>query len=199
MSIKLHKNGTVTIVINAADKLAVFSKEKVKVYQLKTFTHQPDSFVLLVDIAAETEYVSSVFAAETTVRIESGTQEALYQTGTGPVIIERRGLRGQGAPGALDTTGALTAAMMLAGIVTSAAATVAGTIPTGAVLDAAIEMEIGESFDWSLIKLGANDFTVTAAASGHTLVGVAVVSTVTTGVFRTQKTAAATYITYRVG
>jgi hypothetical protein len=88
--------------------------------------------------------------------------------------------------------------MMAAGIVTSAAATVAGTVPAGTVMDAALEMEIGESFDWSLIKIGANDFTVTAA-TGHTLVGVAVVATVTSGLFRTRKTAAATYVTYRVG
>ena len=114
------------------------------------------------------------------------------------VITERRGLRGQGAPGVLDATGALTAEMILSGIVTSAAATVAGTVPTGTVMDAAFDLEIGESVDWSVIKVGANNFTVTAA-TGHTLVGSGVVATTTSGLFRSRKTAANTFVTYRIG
>ena len=109
-----------------------------------------------------------------------------------------KGLRTQGTPGVLDATGALTATMMASGIVTSAAATVAGTVPTGTVMDAALEMEIGESFDWTVIKVGANSFTVTAATA-HTLVGSGVVATATSITFRTRKTAAATYVTYRLG
>ena len=110
----------------------------------------------------------------TQIRIEAGASAVYYQEGVSASVLEKKGQRTQGAPGVLDATGPLTATMMAAGIVTSAAATVAGTVPTGTVMDAALEMEIGESFDWSLIKVGANDFTVTAA-SGHTLVGVAVV------------------------
>jgi hypothetical protein len=108
-------------------------------------------------------------------------------------------MRGQGAPGVLNVTGTLTAAMIAAGIVTSTtAAAVVATLDTGAILDAALEMEIGESFDWSVIATGANAFTVTASA-GHTVVGVGAVATVTSGVFRTRKTAADTFVTYRVG
>ena len=88
---------------------------------------------------------------------------------------------------------------MLGGIVTSTtAAAVTGTMPTGTVLDAASNLQIGDSFDWSVIATGANAFTI-AAATGHTIVGTAVVATVTSGHFRTRKTAAATYVTYRMG
>ena len=105
-----------------------------------------------------------------------------------------------GAAPALDTTGPLTAAMILFGLLTSSTgAAVAGTVPTGTVMDAAVQMAIGDSVDWSVINTGAaNAFTVTAAA-GHTLVGNAVVALSTTGRFRTCKTAAATYVTYRLG
>jgi hypothetical protein len=37
------------------------------------------------------------------------------------------------------------------------------------------------------------------ASAGHTVVGVGAVATVTSGVFRTRKTAADTFVSYRVG
>jgi len=61
-----------------------------------------------------------------------------------------------------------------------------------------VSLHMLDSFDWSVIKVGANAFTVTAAA-GHTLVGGAVVATARSGMFRTVKTAANTFITYRIG
>jgi len=64
-------------------------------------------------------------------------------------------------------------------------------------MDAASEFAIGDSFDWSVIKVGAGNFTVTAA-TGHTIVGVAVVTTATSALFRTKKTAANTFVTYRL-
>jgi hypothetical protein len=58
---------------------------------------------------------------------------------------------------------------------------------------------IDEAFDWSVINTGgANAFTVTAA-TGHTLVGNAVVALSSTGRFRTRKTASDTFVSYRVG
>ena len=92
----------------------------------------------------------------------------------------------------------LAAASALALALTTTAAAVTATLDTGAVMDAALEMEVGESFDWSAIATGANAFTVTAAASGHTVVGAGAVATATSGTFRTRKTAADTFVTYRL-
>jgi hypothetical protein len=104
----------------------------------------------------------------------------------------------QGAPVAVDVTGAVSAAAIMGGLVTSStAAAVAGTIPTGTVMDAASTFGVGDSFNWSVINTGPNTFTVTAA-SGHTIVGAAAVATATTGNFRTRKTAANTFISYRI-
>lgn len=185
--------------IDASDVLAVFSKTPVIVLQRAGFPNYPESWNVLATVAADTEYVSGSFAAATRIRIMAGATSALYAAGTAAVITERRGMRGQAAPGVLNATGTLTAAMIAAGIVTSTtAAAVTATLDTGAIMDAALQMAVGESFDWSAIATGANAFTVTAAASGHTLVGSGVVATTTSGAFRTRKTAADTFITYRL-
>ena len=64
-------------------------------------------------------------------------------------------------------------------------------------MEAAANWAVGDSVDWTVIATGANAFTVTAA-SGHTLVGTAAVATVTSGRFRTRKTATDTFVTYRI-
>lgn len=107
----------------------------------------------------------------------------------------------QPTPATLDATGTLTAAKIAVGIVTSTtAAAVTATLDTGAAMDAAFpEMQVDDAIIWSAIATGANAFTVTAAASGHTIVGSGVVATGTSKQFCTRKTAAATYVTYNIG
>ena len=107
----------------------------------------------------------------------------------------------QPTPGTLNATGTLTAALIATGLVTSTtAAAVTATLDTGAVMSAAFpEMQIDDAFDWCAIATGANAFTVTAAASGHTVVGSGVVATGTSKQFRTRKTAASTWATYNIG
>jgi hypothetical protein len=201
MSSVLHVEGTRKFTVAASDKLAVFSKDRVKIYTRESKPAGLEgNYALLTEVAAETEYLSAAFTVATDVILEADSVEVFYAAGTAPVVTERRGLRGQGAPGALNATGTLTAALIGAGIVTStSAAPVVATLDTGAVMDAAVQMEIGESFDWSVINTGPSAFTVTAAASGHTVVGVGAVATVTSGLFRTRKTAADTFVTYRIG
>lgn len=103
----------------------------------------------------------------------------------------------QPTPNAVDVTATLTAAQLLGGIITSAAAAVSGTLPTGTLLDAAAGLEIGEAFDWNVIKVGANSFTILVGAD-HTIIGSAVVATATSAWFRSRKTAANTFVTYRM-
>jgi len=199
MSTRLPANGLVEFNVPASDVLTVFSKSPCQVFIRAGYPNFPESWSLLQAVAADAEYTSAAFTAATDVRIVAGPADVLYANGTAAVITERRALRGQAAPGVLNATGTLTAAMIASGIVTSTtAAGVTATLDTGAVMDAALQMEIGESFDWSAIATGANAFTVTAAASGHTVVGAGAVATVTSGAFRTRKTAADTFVTYRI-
>jgi len=200
MSMKVYPFGSVEVAVAASDIVSIFSKSPVKVYQLNAgLPNMPPTKVLFATAAADADYQSGAFAAAARLVIEAGPSEAFVNIGTAAVPIERRGLRGQGDPGVLDATGTLTAAMIASGIVTSTtAAAVTATLDTGAVMDGALKMEIGEAFDWSVINTGGNAFTVTAAATGHTIVGTAAVATLTSATWRTRKTADATYISYRI-
>ena len=191
--------GTVTVTVPAGEKIAVQAYSSASVFQEVGYPNFPESQDLLT-VVENTTYVSAAFTNATSVTIQAGASGATYAVGTDPVVSDDGKFQLQGTPGVLNVTGALTAAMILSGIVTSTtAAAVAGTLPTGAVLDAASEFAIGDSFDWSVIATGANAFTVTAAATGHTIVGTAAVATVTSGAWRTRKTAAETFVSYRIG
>lgn len=108
----------------------------------------------------------------------------------------------QGAPDALDATGTLTAALIAKGVVTSSTASaVTATLATGAQMDTAFgtRVEIGEAVEWSAVNTGgSNAFTVTAAATGHTVVGAGAVAANNSGLFRSKRTAANTWVTYRI-
>ncbi|MES3022749.1 MAG: hypothetical protein V4857_14310 [Pseudomonadota bacterium] len=193
----VYPNGTVQITIAAAESVAVFSRGAANVSRVLGYPNQPGSRALLGVVDNE-QTVFGPYASGATIIIDAGASKAFYETGTDPVVQMIYGARFQPVPVALNATGAVTAAAMLGGIVTSTtAAAVAGTMPTGTVMDAAAEFDIGDAFNWSVIATGANAFTVTAAA-GHTIVGTAVVATVTSGMFRTVKTAANTFVTYRL-
>ena len=161
MSMKVYPFGSVEVAVAASDIVSIFSKSPVKVYQLNAgLPNMPPTKVLFATAAADADYQSGAFAAAARLVIEAGPSEAFVNIGTAAVPIERRGLRGQGNPGVLDATGTLTAAMIASGIVTSTtAAAVTATLDTGAVMDGALQMEIGESFDWAAINTGGAAFT----------------------------------------
>lgn len=204
MSLKISAFGVAEFTIPSGAKLAANSKSPAQIYVLSgaggVNPNQPPSYSLFKALNTDEDYSSAAFSAATIVRIEAGASDVMYNYGVDAVVTERRSF--QGTPGTvpvLNATGALTAAMILFGLLTSTtAAAVTGTLPTGTVLDAAVQMAVGESVDWSVINTGAaNAFTV-AAAAGHTVVGNMAVALSSTGRFRTVKTAAATYVTYRI-
>lgn len=120
----------------------------------------------------------------------------------------------QGAPATATVAATLTAAQLLTGILnatpTATGATAAYTLPTGTLMDGAVDFKINDSFDWVLINnaLAAADTITVTAGTDHTIVGGPIVQSLhaTTGgitgysaVFRTRKTAANTFVTYRIG
>jgi uncharacterized protein YaiE (UPF0345 family) len=189
--------GTVTVAVPAGEKIAVQAYSPASVFQEVGFPNFPEANDLL-SVVENTTYVSSAFTNATNVIIQAGASGAAYAVGVSPVISDSGKFQSQGTPGVLNATGTLTAAMILSGIVTSTTgAAVTATLDTGAIVDAASEFAIGDSFDWSVINTGGNAFTVTAS-SGHTIVGTAAVATVTSAVWRTRKTAADTFVSYRL-
>jgi hypothetical protein len=120
--------------------------------------------------------------------------------------------KAQAVPAAKTTAVTLTIAELLTGIITAThtvGGTAAYTLPTGTLVDAGCSLDIGDSFDWSLINLSAAalDTVTVTAGEGHTIVGNAIVQSVhastgliygSSGMFRTKKTAANTMVTYRI-
>lgn len=109
----------------------------------------------------------------------------------------------QGTPTAKTADATLTIAELLTGMITATKATaVAFTLPTGTLTDAGLysgTLAVGESFDWVIVNLGSSTGAVTVGAgTDHTVVGNMVVAITTSGIFRTRKTAANTFVTYRV-
>jgi hypothetical protein len=194
----IFTQGTATVTVPAGEKIAVQAYSPALVFQEVGFPNFPDSQDLLATVE-NTTYVSPAFTNATSVTIQAGASGAAYAVGVSPVISDSGKFQTQGAPGVLNATGTLTAAMILSGIVTStsAAATVA-TLDVGAVVDAASEFAIGDSFDWSVINTGPSTFTVTSPDASHTIVGVGAVLTLISAVWRTRKTAADTFVSYRL-
>ena len=134
----------------------------------------------------------------TRMRIDSvtwGAWRELYHTGNLPDggLIAR-----QPAPAAVNATATLTADNLQTRIITSTtAAAVTATLPTGTLMDGLYSALTNMAFDWSVINTGGNNFTV-SAGTGHTVVGGMVVVGGSSGMFRSRRTGANTWVTYRV-
>ena len=105
----------------------------------------------------------------------------------------------QGAPAAVNTTATLTIANIQTGIITSTtAAAVDMTLPTGTLMDGGFTGAYTDmAIMWSVINTGSNAATLLAGAS-HTIVGAAAVAAGTSGRFISRRTAATTWVSYRI-
>lgn len=146
------------------------------------------------------------------VYIKQGADELVVKSGG---TIRNQGIyyRTQPSPTTKTVANTLTIAELQTKIInatpTATGATAAYTLPTGALIDAGVTMEVDDSFDWVLINnaLAAADTITVTADTGHTIVGNAVVQSLhaSTGatmgyssMWRTRKTAADTFVTYRI-
>jgi hypothetical protein len=193
----IFSQGRASITIPANESIAVSGSGSVNVYRLIGYPNYPDTLSLLGTVT-NGQTVYGPYTSGATIIVEAGASAAYYQVGVAPVVFRNYQSQFQAAPVALNATGTITEASILGGILTSTtAAAVAGTLPTGAVMELAAEWAVGDSVDWSIINTGGNTFTLTAA-TGHTIVGTATVVTVVSAQFRTRKTATDTFITYRL-
>jgi hypothetical protein len=157
----------------------------------------------LLSVVENTTYVSAAFSAAATVIIQAGASGAYYSVGVAPDINNNGNWQPQGAPSNIADGGAMiaTAAEVLTGIITATPTSGRSVqLPTGANLDLATEWAIGDSFDFSIITLAAFALTITVN-TGVTIVGSAATAGTAGAVarFRVRKTAADTFIVYRVG
>lgn len=203
MSTIVFAQGDATVTVGANESIALASYSEAQIYRVVGFPNYPEQDDLLGVISGNAVTVFGPYTTGATIQIQAGATEVLYNVGTDPTIPELTGARGATAANALNTTAAATSAAMIDGmldgiITTTTAAAVSLVLPTGAALDAAVEMAVGDSFTWTVVNTGGNTATVSDAASGHTEVGDGAVVTVTSGTFRTVKTADATFVSYRM-
>ncbi|MFN6251731.1 MAG: hypothetical protein ACK4Y5_06590 [Acetobacteraceae bacterium] len=201
MAFFVQPQGIATVLVPAGGSIAVFCQGQATVSRVSTSPNYPDQSVLLGTVN-NGQVVFGSFTNATTVTVEaSGGVQTFYEVGTSPAVSQNRlSWQVQPTPGTLNASGTLSWALISSGIVTSTtAAAVTGTLPTGAVMDASSSFAVGDSVDFTVINTGAtNAFTVAQAASGHTVVGNMTVALSSSGRFRTTKTAAATFVTYRL-
>jgi len=213
MSSFLTGGGRVSVTLTATQKLAVASQGLVTVYRTSGFANYPDSTNLIGTIV-NGQTVFGTFTGGATLVIDAGGGLSVqYEVGTDPNVKQWRTDNGiQGDPAAKTTVVTLTSAELLTTLITgthAAGATQAYTLPTGTLLDAAATFDVNEYFDWSLINLSAaaaDTITVTAGTT-HTIVGNPIVQSAnatTGGIYgnsarwRTRKTAANTFVSYRI-
>jgi hypothetical protein len=197
----IFTQGTATVTVPAGEKIAVQAYSPASVFQEVGYPNFPESQDLL-QVVENTTYVSAAFTNATSVTIQAGASGALYAVGVAPVITDDGNWQLQGAPADIADGGSMiaTAANVLTGIVTSTLTQARNLqLPTGANLDLATEWAIGEGFDVTFMTLGAFVMTITVN-TGVTIVGSAVTAATAGSVarFRLRKTAADTFIAYRI-
>jgi hypothetical protein len=129
-----------------------------------------------------------------------GNAWAFYASGTAPSYFNGVITRSQAAPASKAAGGTATAAEMLGGLLNYTGAASTLTLPTGTNMDAGLaggNSPNDTSFDVSVINTGSGTCTVTAA-TGFTIVGTATVTSNNSGLFRARKTAANTFVLYRM-
>jgi len=197
----IFTQGTATFTVPAGEKVAVQAYSPASVFQEVGYPNFPETQDLL-QVVENTTYVSAAFTNATSVTIQTGASGASYAVGVAPVITDDGNWQLQGAPADIADGGSMiaTAANVLTGIVTSTITQNRNLqLPTGANLDLATEWAIGEGFDVTFMTLGAFVLTITVN-TGVTIVGSAVTAATAGSVarFRLRKTAADTFIAYRI-
>lgn len=139
--------------------------------------------------------VAGIFLpAANTLGFATATTERLRIDSNGTLIYN------QSAPAAVDVTATLTVANLTANIITSStAAAVTMTLPTGTLMDGGFSgLYNNMAFEWSVINTGATNAVTVQGGAGHTVVGSGTVAANNSQRFLSRRTAATTWVTYRL-
>jgi hypothetical protein len=124
----------------------------------------------------------------------------LSQTGT---VFNTTAYFPQGSGNSINATATLTIAQMLASLIfCNSAVAVSYTLPTGTLTDAGVMPGLANdrAFDWFILNIGSAAGAITMiGGTNHTYIGNTTIAIGDAAQFRTRKTAANTYITYRIG
>ena len=207
----IYPQGRAEVTIPANESIAVATAGVATVSRELGYPNFPGTLSVLGTVN-NSQTVFGPYSSGATIVIEGGAADTFYEVGSAPQVMSRLGTRVQEAPVAKTVSVTLTVTELLNGIIVgthTAGAEQQYTLPTGTLLDAASEFAVNDSFDWTLINqsAAAADTIAIAAGAGHTIVGGQIVhsANATTGAlyghsgrFRTRKTAANTFVTYRI-
>lgn len=218
-TVRVYSNGTRDVVVPYSKQISVFAPGTTKVYQKKGYPNVPSSWSLLQTVSG-TQYTSSAFTTNTSIRIAADVQGAWYSVDTTADVITPSSnlpVTFRKVPISKDATTdtAITVPQLLNGIIIRGAAATGGTVtytlPLGAAMDASSDsfsIATGGSIEWTFINNAdaTADISTIQAATGHTIVGSTNIQSKdsTTGglygssaTFITRKTGSGTYVTYR--
>ncbi len=117
----------------------------------------------------------------------------------GSVEVVKPSKQGSVTNKSTSTTVILAIADLLSTVITGAPATPATyTFEAGATSDAIGRININDAFEWVIVNTGAGAIAVTSPGADHTIVGSATVITLSSARYRTVKTAANTFVSYRM-
>jgi len=91
------------------------------------------------------------------------------------------------------------AASLFAGLLTATpGGAINYTLPTGTQMEAASNIKVGGTFDFTIINIGAGGVITVVAGTGFTIVGLATIAANTSATFKVRKTATNTFVAYRL-
>lgn len=183
---------SLTVPVPASQSITVYTQAVAQVFQVISGNQS------LLGTVSNSQQSFGPFAGGASILIATGQLPAMFTIGAAPVIPNLMSNIVQRAPIVMNIGGAIPADALGNGLITSNSLLgISCSLPTGAAIEAISDFRMDDAFDWCVIAAGLFGYTVTASA-GHSFVGNAAVSSGTSGYFRTRKTAAGTYITYRV-
>lgn len=189
------------VMARSSERISVPSGQSITIFTQGGATISQDIGGVVTQLGTVTsaQQMFGPFGSATTVVIESVGAPVLYAFGVSPIIREMIGNRVQRTPIAINAAGAIPASALANGLISSNSLLgITCTLPTGTAMEDVSGFRIDDSFDWSVMAVGLFGFTV-GASTGHTIVGNASVGSGSSGEFRTRKTAANTFVTYRIG
>lgn len=211
----VYPYGMVDLTVASGESIAVstYGNDYCTIYYGSTAIDHPVTYYIQQHLENGSVTLGS-FSAAQPVRIVARADKVFYATGSAPVVTTpTQGLAiiNQGAPTAATTSATLTAAEVIAGIITvnqGGSAASAQQLPLATAMDTALpDFGANDSFDFSVINIStdaAEDASITTN-TGWTLVGNmdvasnAAATDKSAGHFRARKTAAGAWTLYRMG
>ena len=209
----IYPYGSKAVNVTAGEYLEVAALEgKAKIYLGVDDPNMPLTYTYSQTIENE-QVTLGTYSTDQMVRIDAKAGPVYYNTGAAPEVVvpfTETPVVYQGTPTAATVTATLTPAQLRTGIITDqgGGAAVALTLPDGADMDDAFpDIAIDQGFDVSVINIStaaADVITMTSPGADFTIVGNAIIAANTAvtdnsqGLFRARRTAADTWVLYRM-